>query len=376
MQSARVILVALSVAWLPAMVAAAEPTLAGRYQDAWYQENGLQDLSKAAAGYREVADTQGAGPTLAAKALLRLAACQRQMGDDDAAGNVEVEARRQYPAEVAKFPTQQIGVLEKQLDEAFNVADAATAGQAIVRFLEGLNVATVSTICESVYARARLLREQDPLAAIAVLRKAVAISTYLRQLERSAFTQKDIGDIYASAGRADEAIAAYRKVQQDFPTVKSTAAWAQLGIAEIHRLAGRLAEAVAAYRGVERDFPGQLNQVLWATLWMGDAFRAAGKQADAQAAWRHVLEDFNEPAHADKLALAALLLGQTELAAKLRVRNDEFANDVYYFLAVEREQRGRPDAAGRYYRRCIELSRGNDWPRALAAQALGTDERP
>jgi len=313
---------------------------------------------------------------VAAKALLRLAACYRQMGDDDTAGEVELEARRRFPQAVKRFPTHRLEVLEKQLDEAFNVADAETAAQAIVRFLEGLDDATVRTICESVYARARLMRQQDPLASIPALRKAVAISTYLRQLERSAFVQKDIGDIYASAGRNGAAIAAYRKVQQDFPTVKTAGAWAQLGIAEIQRLEGRLAESVGAYRAVERDYPGQLSQVLWANLWMGDAFRAAGKMADAQAVWRRVLEDFNEPDHADKLTIAARLLGQAKPGLHVRAANDEFANDIAYFLAVEQELAGRPDGARRFYRRCVELSRGNDWPRPLAVRALEASAAP
>ena len=356
--------------------AAVEADLALSYQEAWYHENGLQDLAKAAAGYRAVAESEGAEATLAARAQLRLAAVYRQMGDEDAAIHAELEARRRFPEAVRKFPTHRIEVLEKQLDEAFNVADAATGVQAVERFLDGLDPDTVKTVCESVFARARLLRQADPLASIPVLRKAVAISTYLQQRERSAFTQKDIGDIYAAAGRYDEAIAAYRTVQQDFPAVKSTAAWAQLGIAEVHRLEGRLAESVEAYRAVERHCPGQLSQVLWAHLWMGDAFRAAGKLADAQAAWRRALEEFNEPDHADKLAIAARLLGQAEPGQALPRRNDEFANDVAYFLAVEQELAGRPDRARRHYRDCLRRSKGNDWPRPLAARALEQGEMP
>ena len=372
----RLILLAVACAALPVVRADGGQSLALRYQDAWYHENGLQDLEAAASRYRAVADAAGAGPTLAAKALLRLAACRRQIGDDDAASNVELEAARRFPAQVKRFPTHQLEVLEKQLDEAFNVGDAETAAQAIVRFLAGLDDATVRTICGSVYARARLIREEEPLASIAVLRKGVAISTYLRQLGRSAFAQKDIGDIYASAGRFAEAIAAYRKVQQNFPTVKTAGAWAQLGIAEIQRLEGRLPEAVGAYRAVEHDYPGQLSQVLWANLWMGDAFRAAGRLPDAQAAWRRVLEDFNEPDHADKLAIAARLLGQAGPGLHIRAAHDEFANDIAYFLAIEQELNGRADKARPFYRRCIELSSGNDWPRPLAVRALEASADP
>ncbi len=374
MPSLRLDLAVVLCAAAAAGAAAQRPNLALRYQDAWYQENGLQDPRQAAAGYRAVADAEGADATLAAKALLRLAACQRQMGDGDAAGEVELEARRRFPGEIGKFPTYQLEVLEKQLDEAFHVGDAETAAQAVARFLDGLDDMTVRTICESVYARARLLRERDPVASIPMLRKAVAISTYLRQLARSAYAQKDIGDIYAAAGQYGQAIAAYRKTQQDFPTVKGAGAWAQLGIAETHRLESRLPEAVAAYRAVERDYPGQLAQVLWAHLWMGDAYRAAGRMADAMAAWRRVVEEFNEPDHADKLALAALLLGQAEPGQVIRSPGGEFANDVAYFLAVRAVMDERQDRARRYYRRCVELSRGNDWPRPLAARALATLE--
>lgn len=358
--------------WLSPAARASESALALRYQEAWYQENGLHDLAKAAAAYRAVAADASAEPLVAAKALLRFAACRRQLGHANEASQAELEARRRFPDEIKKFPFYRLEVLHKQLDEAFNVADAATASQAIVRFLEDLDVAAVHSICESCYGQAQEKRKTDPLASIAALRKAIAISTYLRQLERSAFAQKDIGDIWASVGRYDDALAAYRQAQTDFPDVKGAGAWAQLGLAEVQRLRGRLAEAVEAYRAVERDYPGQVLQALWANLWMGDAFRVAGKDADAQAAWRHVLEEFNEPAYAEQLAIAARLLGQARRGESARFPDDEFANDLAYFLGVEQEMAGRPERARRFYQRCVALSRGNDWPRALAARALET----
>jgi len=345
--------------------------LATRYEEAWYQENGLHDLAKAAELYRSVAAAGGAvEPALAAKALLRLGACYRELGDAEAASRAEVEARRRFPDEMRRFPTHRLEVLDKQLDEAFNVADAATATQAIVRFLSDLDVAVVHSVCEWCYAQAAEKRASNPLGSIPALRKAIAISTFLRQIERSAFARKDIGDIYAASGRFDDAIAAYHKVQEDFPDVKGVCAWAQLGVAEVQRLRGRLPEAVEAYRAVERDSPGQVAQVIWANLWMGDAFRVAGKAADAQAAWRRVLEEFNEPGYADLLGIAARLLGQAGSGDRPTLPDDEFANDMAYFLAVEQELGGRPDRARKWYQRCIALSRGSDWPRALAAQAL------
>jgi tetratricopeptide (TPR) repeat protein len=349
---------------------ASEATLVARYQEAWYQENGLHDLAKAAELYRSVALSPSAEPALAAKALLRLGACRRELGDAEAASRAEVEARRRFPEEMKRFPTHRLEVLDKQLDEAFNVGDAATATQAIVRFLSDLDVAVVHSICEWCYAQAAERRATNPLGSIPALRKAIAISTFLRQMERSAFAQKDIGDLYNAAERYDDAIGAYRKVQQDFPEAKGVGAWAQLGIAEVQRLRGRLAEAVEAYRAVERDYPGQMPQAIWASLWMGDAFRVAGKTADAQAAWRRVVEEVNEPGYADLLGVAARLLGQAGAGDKAALPDDEFANDVAYFLAVEQELAGRPDRAHRWYQRCVGLSKGNDWPRPLAARAL------
>gem|GEM_PF-1015502 len=346
------------------------------YQEAWYQENGLLDLPAAAAAYRAIAAAPTTEPALAAKALLRLGACYRALGDAAAASQAELEARRRFPDEIAKFPTHRLEVLYKQLDEAFNVADAGTGTQAIVRFLSDLDVSVVHSICEACYAQAAEKRAGDPLASIPALRKAIAISTYLRQIERSAFAAKEIGDLYAAAGHDDEAIAAYRKVQEDFPDVRNACAWAQLGIAEVQRLRGRLAEAVEAYRGVEADYPGQLAQVIWAHLWMGDAFRVAGKTADAQAAWRRVLEEFNEPGYADLLAIAARLLGQAPSTGRAKLPDDEFANDVAYFLAVEQELAGAPERARAWYQRCVTLSRGNDWPRALAARILADGPAP
>ena len=366
----RVVLIVAAAVLLAPGAWASDGAAALRYQEAWYQENGLHDLEQAAATYRSVAEAESIEPTLAAKALLRLGACCRELGKLEAASQAELEARRRFPDEVKKFASYRLEVLHKQLDEAFNVGDAATASQAIERFLQDLDVAAVHSICESCYGEAFEKRKTDPLGSIPALRKAIAISTYLRQLERSAFAQKDIGDIHVSLGRYDDAIAAYRKVQENFPVVKSVCAWAQMSIAEIHRLRGRLAEAVEAYRGVGRDYPGQLTQVVWAYLWMGDAFRVAGKMADAQAAWRWVLEEFNEPAYADQIAIAARLLGQARKPERVNLPKDEFANDVAYFLAVEQELAGKADRARRFYELCVRRSKGNDWPRALAMRAI------
>jgi tetratricopeptide (TPR) repeat protein len=341
-----------------------------RFEEAWYQENALLDLGAAAARYRSIAEAEGVPPTLAVKALLRLAFCHRQLGDEGAASAAELKARRRFPAEIKKFPVYRLEVLHEQLDQAFDVGDADTASQAIEKFLEGLDVATVHSICDSCYAQAQRVAATNPLASVPLLRKAIAISAHLRQLERSAFAQKDIGDIYAAAGRCDEATAAYQKTQQYFPDAKSAGAWAALGIAEIQRLKGRLPEAVETYRAAIRNYPTQTPQVLWAYLWMGDAYRAAGKMADAQSAWRRVLEDFNEPAYALQMTLAARLLGKGGTDENVRFPADEFANDLAYFLAVQYAMAGQPAQARRFYERCIELSRGNDWPRPLAAQAL------
>ncbi len=357
-----------------ASAAARAVSLSERYAEAWYAENGLLNVERAAELYQSVAAAPGAEPELAARALLRLAACYRTLGQDAAAGGAELEARRRYPQVIKRFPTYRLGVLHRQLDEAFGGGGGASAGQAIERFLEGLDVAAVHSICESCYDQAAELQESRPLDSVPVLRKAIAISTYLRQLERAAFAQKDIGDIYAAAGRSREAIAAYRKVQEAFPTCRSVAAWAAMSLAELHRIEGRLAEAVEVYRTIERDYPGQLPQVLWASLWMGDAFRAAGKMADAQAAWRHVLEELNEPDYADQIAIAARLLGRSALEPP-RIPNDEFANDMAYFLAVTHEMEGEWKEAIAQYDRCIELSRGHDWPRALAVRARKSARR-
>jgi len=367
-------LAALALVSIGAPAGAASTDAALRYQEAWYRENGLHDLAGAAATYRSIAEAESVEPSLAAKALLRLGACHRELGDRDGASRAEFEARRRFPDEIKRFASYRLEVLHKRLDEAFNVAESATASQAIVRFLQSLDAGAVHSICDSCYRRASEQRAGDPLGSIGALRKAIAISTYLRQLERSAFAQKVIGDIHASLERYDDAIAAFRKVQEDFPDVKSACAWAQMGIAEVLRLEGRLAEAVEAYRAVERDYPGQLAQVLWANLWLGDAFRAAGKTADAQAAWRRVVEELNEPANAEPRAIAARLLGQARQEERAKFPDDEFANDLAYFLAVEQEIAGRPEKARRLYRRCTELSKDNDWPCALAKQALGTGQ--
>jgi len=330
---------------------------ARRYQEAWYLENGLHELSRAASAYRRVAEAEGVEPALAARALLRSGACCRALGEVDEASKVEVEARRRFPDQTRRLASYRIEVLHKQLDEAFDVAEDATASQAIEQFLQSLDLAAVHRICDWCYRQASEKRSEE-------------------QIERSAFAQKVIGDIYASLGRYEDAIAAYRKVQDVFPSAREACAWAQMGIAEAQWLRGRLAEAVEAYRAVGRDYPGQLPQVLWSHLWMGEAYRVAGKLADAQAAWRWVLEEFNEPAFANQLSLAARLLGRARPGREVRMPKDEFANDVAYFLAVEQELQGHPERARRYYQRCVQLSKDSDWPQELAEQALGRLAQP
>jgi len=342
---------------------------AQQYHEAWYLENGLLEFAGAAEAYRQVATSPRAEPVVAARAQLRLAACYRLLGETERADEAEQAARRRFPEEIQRFPNYRLGALHKQLDEAFGVGGTPAAGRAVERFLESLDAATVHSICEAYYQQAAEWRASRPLESIPVLRKAVAISTYLRQTERSAFARKDIGDLYAAAGRTQDALAAYRAVREDFPTCRAVGAWAALSAAELHRLDGRLAEAVEAYRMVGRDYADQLPQTLWALLWMGDTFRAAGKSADARAAWLRVLEDFNEPVYADVIGIAARLLGQGTPETP-RLPDDEFANDVAYFLAVQHQMGGERDTAAVWYERCLALSKGNDWPRALAARAL------
>ena len=362
---------AAAVSLLIPAAAGVESTLALEYQRAWYLENGLQEVARAARLYASIAGNASADPALAARALLRLAACYRHLGKDDAASETELEARRRFPDAIKKFPAYRLEQLHRRLDEGFDVGETATAGRAIEKFLKGLDVATVHSVCEAFYNQARELRRaKRPEASIAALRKAIAISTYLRQLERSAFLQKDIGDICASAGRYAEAIAAYRRAQADFPSYKNVGAWAQLSIAEVYRLRDKLPEAVEAYRAVARGYPGQVGQVLWAKLWMGDAFRVAGKMADARAAWRRVVEEFNEPEYAQQVVMAALLLGQATPPRRDPFPRDEFANDRAYFVAVHYEMSGQQEQAAAYYRTCRTLSRENDWPRELAERAV------
>ncbi|NQT88440.1 tetratricopeptide repeat protein [bacterium] len=356
---------------LPTLGVGAESGLSLQYHEAWYLENGLHDLDGAAEAYSAVAERGAEEPAVAAKAMLRKALCFRQMGRDEAAGDIEVLARRQFPREIENFPSSRLEVIHKRISEAFDTAGSAAATRTIIEFLESIEPAAVHSVCESFYGEAFRQRERDPVASIPAYQKAIAISTYLRQLDRSAFALKDVGDILADAGRHDAALAAYRKLQEDFPHAKGPAAWAQLGIAEIHRFRGQLPEAVAAYRAVERNYPSQVTQGLWANLWLGDTFREAGKLADARSAWRRALEEFNEPAYAAQIAVAARLLGQAP-DQRVRMPKDEFANDIAYFLGVQYEMAGDVDRARRHYERCIELSRGNDWPRPLAARAMET----
>jgi tetratricopeptide (TPR) repeat protein len=224
------------------------------------------------------------------------------------------------------------------------------------------------SICDHFYRKAEQVQNESPDKAIETYRRAVEVSRFLNQSERAGFAMSFMGDLYRRQERFEDALGTYAEVEKEFPNEAAVLAWNCMRIAETYRLLGRPAEAVKAYAALESEkFQKQVQPKLWARLWMGDAYRAMGDMERAKQVWADLAgTEENAPIPA---TLAAMLLEKGQ-APSSQEPEDPFANDVAYFVAIRHSMAEDLESSVQWFRKCIELSYGYDWPRQLAEKEL------
>lgn len=343
-------------------------------QEGWYFEEGLRDLESAIGVYEKIVAQRRQNATVAAKAQLRIAACYERLGKEDLANRAYQRARELFADELKKIPEHRetLERIEAKFEEAWGKSEPVNADRVVKEILKDVGIDTARAICDSYYRLAAEHVKTELPKAILSYRKAIAISTFLGQKERSAHYQCVIGDIYHSLNRFREALGAYRKAQRDFPDVKNIAAWTQMRIAETCRLVGDLGKAADAYREMHTKYPDQTDQCVWADVWRADIFREKNNLELAQDIWHNVAARGQSDQYRVQAQIASLMLEGTPLpeAEASAKPDDVFANDLLYFVGVRREMTGDVEAAAESYRACVQISVNNDWPCDLAAQAL------
>lgn len=325
------------------------------FQKAWYTETGLRQLAEAIALYQQAAEqAQASGDRdMAARAYVQVARCYEKLQKKQEAIQAYQNAFLISPAE-HRDPNEIIRNLERPAEQLV--------------FLGEIPEPNLKALSDYFYTEAEKVQIENPEKAIELYRQAIRFSKFLGQLERAAYANSFIGDLYRRLERYDEAMAAYREVQREFSQEIAVLAWCPIRIAETYRLVGRTAEAISAYRELDAPlFEKQVQQKLWAKLWLGDTLRCAGELDSAHTTWSEIRS--LQPEAPLPAQLAAFLLGEQALTVPEEPA-DPFSNDAAYFAAVRFELGRDSEGAAKAYQQCVRLSQGYDWPRQLAASAL------
>lgn len=349
------------VSWSPTLHgadgdAAASPLK--RFQEAWYLENGLRNLPEAIKAYEEVAVSaeRKGDRALGAKVYMRIGFCYERLQKTKEANQAYGDALRLRDVDDQDFG-KVLARLEREAHKRFDIEELPEEIQ--------------RSICDHFYTEAENIQGESPEKAIAVYRRAVEVSRLLKQTERAGFAMSFIGDLYRRQERFEDALKTYEEVRKQFPAEAAVLAWNYIRIAEVYRLLGRPAKAVEAYTALDGEkFEKQMQPRLWARLWQGDAHRAMGDLEQARKVWAGLRSDEAEapiPAR-----LAAMLLDEGEVPAA-QEPEDPFANDVAYFVAIRYTLSGDRATAEQWFKKCVELSHGYDWPRQLAENARPAD---
>jgi len=335
------------------------------YQQAWYLQHGIRDVSAAIKAYQDIVTRFPDRPEVAARAQLNLVDCLESLGKVPEAKKELVKAYKLFPDELKKDPARmgRLKSILQHFDEGFNTDPEISDTQLAREMLDMIPLNEASKICETYYQNALQERADNPQGAILSLRKTVMIGVYLGLTERAADAQTMIGDIYGELGKYPEALAAYNRALTDFPDEVKLLSWTQVRVAETLRLTGRLDDSAAAYRDVLTKYPNECLQQAWALIWLGDLARHLGKPDEARVTWQKVVELSSDPQAKLAGEVAEFLLDEHAQPPQVSGK-DVFANDVAYFLAV------RFEALGKYYQQCMELSTQKDWPYELARRAL------
>lgn len=304
----------------------------------------------------ETAEAEGDN-NLSARAYVQIALCYERL-------QKKQEAIQAYQKALLLSPMER-----RDPDEV--IRNLKRADEQLI-FLGEIPEANLKDLCDHYYREAEKVQNENPAKAIELYRHAIRISKFLDQMERAAYAGSFIGDLYRRMERYEDALNTYREVQREFSQEIAVLAWSHIRMGETRRLMGDLAEAAAAYQALEQPlFEKQVQQRFWANLWLADTLRSQDRTEEARKIWQELRSD--QPEAPLPARLASFMLGEQTLEIP-EEPEDPFSNDVAYFVAVRQEMIQDREAAHEAYQKCIRLSQGFDWPRQMAAKALGGNQ--
>ena len=255
--------------------------------------------------------------------------------------------------------------------EALNRADLAAATPLLKKARHGLRDWELARLGKTVSSGGNVLAgrcEYD--AAIAVRRAIVEVFPDLRDL--AARASRAIGTILFNAGRNEEALTALSAIEKDYPDQHDACAWARVTCGQTLSSMGLFEEAAKAFDSVEAEYPEVRNGCAQALLESGMARLFLHDRAGAEADWRKVLRKY--PADSTRAArLARFFLGEIEGPAflgDLRREPRSDWNDDTYHVAEKCEAEGNLPEAARWYRKCLAVTVGDEWPAFYARKRL------
>jgi len=338
-------------------------------QQAWYLEEGLRDLEGAIKLYDQVIREHPNETSVVVQALLRQAACYERL---EQRANAWESYRKAYdfPDEVEKLQAYYRPDIRsaRMLDDAFSGAGQDQL-DSLTALLEKMSPGDIYRHYSKFRGEGFRLRNSDPVKAIETLKKAIELGFYARRTDDSAYLQSLIGDIYLDINQPDQAIEAYHRVHERFAGERELAAWSLIRIAEVYRQIGRLRDAIEVYSELPAAYPDQKSPCAWAWLWMGDCFRELDDMASAYAKWDVVLDIPEADDTRLQRRVARWLIGKEPLPDTLEIKG-AWANDVFYFVGVQREMMGMHAGARNAFRRSLSLSDERDWPAPITKRLV------
>ncbi|MCY3018186.1 MAG: tetratricopeptide repeat protein [Planctomycetota bacterium] len=255
--------------------------------------------------------------------------------------------------------------------EALNRADLAAATPILKSAREGLSDWELKRMARTVIGGSRPFDGRGEYdAAITFKRAVVAVFPDLR--ESSANASLEIGTALSKAGRNEDALKALAAIEKDYPDQRSACAEALQERANGLRYAGEQERSLQVYNALRAKYPDSRNECAWALLHSGLARLALHDRAGAEADWRKVLREYaNDNARA--VCLARFFLGEIEESAfldDLKSQPRSEWNDDVCTIAQKYEAEGNLREAARWYRKCLELTVGEEWPARLARKRL------
>jgi len=350
------------------------------YQDAWYVEEGLREPLAAVQMYNDIAAKYQDNPDLAARALTRAAGCYKKLGQKAAERDTWKSAWDKYKDQIENSPEYQTEStwIRSTIRNALSSGPPLSSGMARIvnDILDRMDEQHVSPLRDEMLRQAQEQWQNGSYDTVSSLTFAIDLSRRLKDLQKAAAAQSNIGRFYLEQGDYIAAIEAYDTAKREYPNQPAVLAWNQMRMAEAFRLMDMTENAISSYAELLRSYPEQKEQVCWAKLWIGNCYRELKQLEPATKYWNEVAENPEAEKFPRPRRIARILAGaenppdELDLTAK-----DEFTNDEAYFIAVRHRMNGAPDTALRFLEAAIKQSNGKDWPRLLAENALLAQRR-